>query len=257
MILAIDPGLRALSLCCMSCNDKSDISTYNIHLWEVYNTLDSDDYKCTGVQKNGKICNRKCSFKYNDTEKNTITYCCKSHFPKTLDSSLKIHQFKKKSIDDYLLQDIANIVISKIQEIYDKYLHDLNITSIFIELQPKVNRKSVFTSHILYGKFVDLYKMTSTPIRFVRASQKLKSYTGPPIECKLKGAYAKRKWLSIQYTKWFLENKFSQSQRDEWLSLFNLKKIQADCGDTFLMAINALYGIPKKQKFQKNGKCIK
>lgn len=255
MILCIDPGLRHLAFCCMSSDNKNDMESYNIHLWDVYNTLDSDDYKCTGIQKSGKICGKKCSFKYN--MENKIIHSCKTHFPKEYDVNLKEHVFKKKMIDDYLLQDIAKKLLTKLQKIYDEHLLDLNVTSIFIELQPKVNRKAIFTSHIMYGKLVELYKDTNVPIRFVRASQKLRAYTGSEIECKLKGAYAKRKWLSIQYTRWFFENKFSKEQKDKWLPIFDAKKIQADCGDCFLMAINALYGIPKKQKFQKNGKCIK
>lgn len=255
MILTIDIGLRNLAVCCMSCDDKSNIESYKIHLWDVYNTLDSDDYKCQSIQKSGKICGKKCSFKYNSL--NNIIHSCKTHFPKTLDCKLKEHIFKKKAIDDYLLQDIAKVVLCKIQEIYDNNLLPLKLTNIFIELQPKINRKAVFTSHIIYGKLVELYKDTDVPIRFVRASQKLKAYTGPNIECKLKGAYAKRKWLSIQYTRWFLENKFSNEQKDIWLNDFLTCGKADDRSDTFLMVINALYGIPKKQKFQKNGKCIK
>jgi len=239
----------------MSAEDKSDMTSYKIHLWDVYNTLDSDDYKCEGIQKSGKICGKKCSFKYNI--ENNIIHSCKTHFPKDLDFNLKQHIFKKKMIDDYLLQDIAKIVLAKIQEIYDEHLLALNLTSIFIELQPKINRKAVFTSHIIYGKLVELYKDTNVPIRFVRASQKLKAYTGPEIQCKLKGAYAQRKWLSIQYTRWFLENKFSTEQRDKWLPYLDSRSVKADLTDTNLMCINALFGIPKKQKFQKNGKCIK
>lgn len=255
MILSVDIGIRNLAVCCMSAENKSDMTSYKIHLWDVYNTLDSDDYKCEGIQKSGKICGKKCSFKY-DIE-NTVVHSCKTHFPKNLDFNLKQHIFKKKMIDDYLLQDIAKIVLAKIQEIYNQHLLALNLTSIFIELQPKINRKAVFTSHIIYGKLVELYKDTNVPIRFVRASQKLKAYTGPEIQCKLKGAYAQRKWLSIQYTRWFLENKFSTEQKDKWLPYFDSKTVRPDMGDTNLMCINALFGIPKKQKFQKNGKCIK
>jgi len=258
MILSVDIGIRNLAFCCMSAENKSDMTSYKIHLWDVYNTLDSDDYKCEGIQKSGKICGKKCSFKYNtETTENKVVHSCKTHFPKDRDVNLKQHTFKKKMIDDYLLQDIAKIVLAKIQEIYDQHLLALNLTSIFIELQPKINRKAVFTSHIIYGKLVELYKDTNVPIRFVRASQKLKAYTGPEIQCKLKGAYAQRKWLSIQYTRWFLENKFSQEQRDIWLPYLDSRLIKADLTDTALMAINALFGIPKKQKFQKNGKCIK
>ena len=102
---------------------------------------------------------------------------------------------------------------------------------------------------MFYGK--------KTTIRFVRAANKLKAYTGPIIECKLKGSYAKRKWLSIQYTKWFLENKFNNVQKENWIEDFmNCGKMD-DRADSFLMAINGLYGIPKRQMTDKNGKCIK
>ena len=253
MILSVDIGLRNLSFCCMSAENPTDISTYTIHLWDVYNTLDSDDYKCEGIQKSGKVCSKKCGYKYKN-EEGEIIYSCKSHSSKTL----KVSVFKKKMIDDYLLQDIAKIVLAKIQEIYDTNIEIFNnITKIIIELQPKVNAKMSFTSHILYGKFVELYSNTSTTIRFVRASQKLKAYTGPYIECKLKSGYAKRNWLAVQYTIWFLENKFSQEQKDKWLPFLESKTIKADLSDTALMAINGHYGIPKKQFLNKKGKCIK
>jgi hypothetical protein len=103
----------------------------------------------------------------------------------------------------------------------------------------------------LYGKLVELYSNIGVTIKFVRASQKLKAYTGPDVECKLKGGYAQRKWLSIQYTKWFLNNKFSEEQRDNWLSEFLTCEKADDRSDTLLMAINSLYGVPKTVKTQK------
>lgn len=254
MILSIDIGLRNLAMCIMNCTDKTDISTYTIHLWDVFNTLDSDDYHCQSLQKNGKVCNKKCSMKYaND---NDIVHCCKSHFPKTILAN-KNNTFKKKMIDDYLLQDIANIVLTKLQDIYDTNPIFKQLTSIVIELQPKINQKMKFTSHIIYGKLVELMRNTSCTIRFVRASQKLKAYTGPEITCNLKGEYAKRKWLSIQYTKWFLNNKFSKEQRDIWLPILENSSKADDMSDTKLMCINAIHGIAPKQAKSKKGKCIK
>jgi hypothetical protein len=115
----------------------------------------------------------------------------------------------------------------------------------------------LFTSHVLYGKLVELYKDTDVTIRFVRASQKLKAYTGPEIKCALKGKYAQRKWLSIQYTKWFLENKFSKEQKEKWLPVFLAHKKADDLSDCALMAINSITGIPKKQLKHKNGNELK
>ena len=114
----------------------------------------------------------------------------------------------------------------------------------------------LFISHILYGKFIEIYKNT-IPIKFIRASYKLNAYTGPRIECKLKGKYAQRKWLSVQYIRWFLENKFSHEQRDKWLPFFESKKVKPDMSDTLLMCIVSITNIPKTQVTNKKGKCIK
>lgn len=256
MFLTIDIGLRNLSMCIMNAVDKTNLQTYTIHLWDVFNTLDSDDYRCQGIQRSGKICNKKCSLKYNLN--NEINHSCKTHFPKELLPIKKTNEFKVKAVDDYLLQDIARIVLTKVQDIYDMHKPIFEqLTSIIIELQPKINQKMKFTSHIIYGKLVELYKESPTIIRFVRASQKLHAYTGPAIECKLKGAYAKRKWLSVQYTHWFLENKFSKEQKEKWLPYLQSKVVKADMSDCLLMGINALHGIPKKQMTNKKGKCIK
>jgi hypothetical protein len=256
MILAIDIGIKNLSLCCINSENK-DLSTYKIHLWNVYDTINEQDHFCESNKKKGDLCNKKCLYKWTNNEKKTI-YCCKTHFPKNLLPIKKENLFKKRLVNDYLLQDIAKIVLTKLQEIYDTNRNIFDqITTIIIELQPKINQKMKFISHIIYGKLVELYYNTKTTVRFVRAAHKLKAYTGPFLECKLKSPYAKRKWLSIQYIRWFFENKFSKDQKDMWLQHFENHTKKDDLSDTCLMAINGIYGIPKKQRTDKNGNCIK
>lgn len=247
-ILTIDIGLKNLAMCVMKCETKSDISSYSIELWETFNTLASefDQSICNAVLKNGKVCGKKCSYLSVDG-----TPGCKPHAGKGS------KQIREKKVVDYLLQDIVKIVLNKITEIYNQHrpLFD-HIDAVYIELQPKVNAKMKLVSHIIFGKFVELYKDVSTTIRFVRAAQKLKAYTGPSIECTLKGAYAKRKWLGIQYTKWILQYKFNKEQCVIWSQHLDKRHAkQDDMCDTFLMAINALYGIPQT-KTKKNGKTI-
>ena len=255
MILSIDIGIRNLSLCCIDYVTQSDFSSYQIKLWDVYNTLEMEQHICESLKKDNKRCGKLCNYKY--ISDNQTIYTCKTHFPKNVEIKKQNH-YKEKLVNDYLLQDIAKIVLTKLQDIYNDKIHIFNqITSIIIELQPKINQKMKFISHIIYGKLVELYYNTSTTIRFVRASQKLKAYTGPQMECKLKGTYAKRKWLSIQYARWFLQNRFSDSQKNTWMSHFENHNKKDDISDTFLMCINAIYGIPKRQTTDKNGKCIK
>lgn len=227
MILTIDVGLKNLAMCIMD-------SETNIHLWEVYNTLEQEQHTCTNVLKNGKTCGKKCLFKYKDTEKQLI-FTCKSHFPKTIKVS-NSNKVVIKMVKDYLLQDIAKIILSKIDDIFKNNEELLRkITNIQIELQPKVNNKMKFVSHIIYGKLVELYMDNpTTSIRFVRASQKLKAYTGPVVTCNLKNPYGRRKYLSVEYTKWFIRN--DKSTYDKFMS--HTKK--DDLADVYLMAINSL-----------------
>ena len=82
------------------------------------------------------------------------------------------------------------------------------LTEVVIELQPSFSPKMKLISHVVYGKLLEHLNYL-IPIKFVRASQKLKAYTGPEIECKLKTPYARRKKLSIEYCKWIIQNKFS------------------------------------------------
>lgn len=252
MILAIDIGLKNLAMCLMSCTDKSDLKTYKIHLWDVFDILETDKIKeCSNLQKNGKVCNKKCNYKYKNNETHDIVYCCKLHFPKSIKIN-NTHKVVEKKMKDYLLQDIAKCVVIKLQSIYDENPIFKEITSIIIELQPKINPKMKFTSHIVYGKLVELYKDTDTTIRFVRASTKLRAYTGPHVECKLKGDYAKRKWLSVQYCKWILNNEFNDEEKEKWQSIFESFKKKDDASDVSLFCINALRGIPRIQnKYKK------
>lgn len=247
LVLSLDVGIRNMAICVMSAEDKQDLKTYKIHLWNVFDTLDTEEHLCICLQKNGNVCNKKSGYKY--SKENTDIFTCKSHFPKELLPLQKNNHYKKKMINDYLLQDIASVVLQKLQNIYNDNI-DLfnNLNSIVIELQLGINAKMKFISHIIYGKFVELmfYKPLCT-IRFIRASQKLKAYTGPEIICKLKGKYAQRKWLGIQHVKWFFENKFCEEEKDKWISSLDRSKSD-DLSDCILYCIIHLHGIPKKQK---------
>lgn len=253
MILSIDIGIRNLSLCCIDYVTQSDFSSYQIKLWDVYNTLEMEQHICESLKKDNQQCGKLCNYKYSSD--NQTIYTCKTHFPKNVEIKKQNH-YKQKLVNDYLLQDIARIVLTKLQSIYDDNIEIFaKIRGIVIELQPKVNQKMKFISHIIYGKLVELYYNTSTTIRFVRAAQKLKAYNGPILQCNLKSSYAKRKWLSIQYTNWFLENRFCENEKLKWHEHFNNHKKRDDMGDTLLMSINAIYGVPKSS--DKNGRCIK
>jgi len=98
-------------------------------------------------------------------------------------------------------------------------------------------------SHVIYTHLVTFFMELKTKciIRFLSARNKLKNFKGPPIECHLKTPYAQRKWLSIKYTKWYLENSFCDEERCKWLPIFENSKSKADdSGDSALMCISEL-----------------
>lgn len=242
MIATIDVGIKHLAICIMNTQNPHDFSQYKIELWDVFNLLGHDQHFCQSLTKKGTLCNKKCTVKY--INKDLEIFCCKTHFPKTLSLTSK-NKYKPKNVNDYLLQEIAEIVFVKLSNIFTQYPEIFsNLSKVLIELQPKINNKMKLVSHLIYGKFIEYFltQQKNVPVRFVRAANKLKAYTGPPIECSLKGAYEQRKFYAIQYTKWFLETKFNPLECDKWLPLLNNS---ADKSDTFLMAINELHGIPK------------
>lgn len=253
MILSIDVGLKNLAMCVMSCEEGA----YKIHLWNTYNLVDDDsniNVTCPSLTKKNKVCGKKCNFKFD--KDGAIVYTCKSHAPKN-DDTLKPINIKK--VKDISMQEIAKLVIVKVEDIYDNNKDLFNsIKKIRIELQPKINPKMTFVSHVIYAKFLDILRdNVDIDIKFVRATEKLKAFKDDEcskIECNLKNEYSKRKFLSIQYTLWFLNNKVED--KDRWLQFFESNSKADDAGDTLCYCYNELK--PKiKCKGKKKEKLIK
>lgn len=243
IVASIDVGIKNLAMCIMqnTPNDPKSFEHYSILLWDVFNLLGHQTHLCKGTTKKGSLCGKKCTMKWSSDGE--INFSCKTHFPKHL-TSTAVNKYAEKKVNDYLLQDIAIAVITKLNSLFDQYGALFGtLDKVVIELQPKVNNKMKFISHIIYGKFVEFLASKKCTVRFVRAAQKLKAYNGPALECTLKGAYAKRKWLSVQYTTWFLNNKFNVGQKNAWLQCLQTHSKADDLCDTFLMSINELHGI--------------
>ncbi|NDC95354.1 hypothetical protein EB077_08620 [bacterium] len=230
-VLCIDIGLKNLAMCALEGNTRS------IVMWDTFNTLDNTvSTVCHGIKRDGGVCGKKCGYTYMDTE-GVQQYACKTHCP----NGSQPKMVQTKLVKDFLLQDIAKIVIDQISRFFVDYADVAKMVSgVLIELQPRMNNKMLFTSHIIYGKLVEMYNKINpkVTIRFVRASQKLKAYKGPIVPCNLKSSYAKRKYLSVEYTKWILEHQMPKAQCEKWLPFFIDHFKKDDLADTFLMAIN-------------------
>jgi hypothetical protein len=260
-VLSVDIGIKNLAICIITDEKQTKkVGDFRIDYWDVINTLEEESSQfipCpvsnrTG-RKIGECCGKMCKFKWTDKEGNVV-YSCKTHFPKELRPIKTQNRITTKLVKDIHLQDIAYACVNKVKELWEGDFSKFNFTKIIIELQPRVNNKMKFVSHILYGKFVELTD-NKIPIRFIKGSSKLKVYTGPPIECKLRNAYDKRKRLAIQHATWFLETQFSEAERERWYPFFKNSRKMDDLADCLLYTLFDLCGnffdIKQRRKAEK------
>lgn len=248
-VLAIDIGVKTLSMCILDENNS-------IKLWGVYNTLDDEEKRCKSLQKNGKICSKLCSVRKEEE------FFCKTHSP--TDCS----PYTAKKMKDYSLQDLTKYVITALNEIISNNTEAFStVKCVLLELQPSFAVKMKFVSHVIYTKIVSHFIHSDTVVRFVKATEKLKVYDGPPVVCSKKG-YAKRKYEAVEHAKYFLLSKFSEEQRELWGPLLHCSKADdlsdALCyamyyhhyGNNFNKSIEAtsIYKGTKFKKFRKSKK---
>jgi hypothetical protein len=226
-VLAIDIGIKTLSMCVL---DNKGV----IKLWGVYNTLDCEtsrgeagEKRCKIIQKNGRICDKLCSVKTSDSPE----FFCKTHSPK----DCEVLPYTCKKIKDYTLQELAKfMIISLNATLASNEEAFANVKCVLIELQPSFAVKMKFISHVVYTKLVEFFMTGDTIVKFVKATEKLKVYDGPEIITTKKG-YAKRKYESIQHARYFLDNKFSEEQREIWQHVINCSKAD-DASDALCYA---------------------
>lgn len=229
VFLSVDVGIKNLALCCVDKTETSDIL-----YWDCLDISRSEPCSesaiCTQITRKGSVCSAKAKYIYQQE------YSCIRHY-KTLGISQsdykKIKTTKKKAV---VLQDLAENVITCLEDVY-KDCNDIfgRIELIHIELQPSVNNKMKFISHIIFGKFVDLLRNTNVKIRFVSASHKLKYFKGPKEIIQTK-KYSDRKKSSIKCAKWYLENSIQNNQN--WIDFFDSHKKTDDLADTLCMVMN-------------------
>ncbi|NDG30712.1 hypothetical protein EB118_11645 [bacterium] len=107
-VLCIDIGLKNLAMCALEGNTRS------IVMWDTFNTLDNTvSTVCHGIKRDGGVCGKKCGYTYMDTE-GVQQYACKTHCP----NGSQPKMVQTKLVKDFLLQDIAKIVIDQISRFF-------------------------------------------------------------------------------------------------------------------------------------------
>lgn len=202
--LGIDIGLKNLSMCVIDCN--------LIKMWGVYNILDEELICCKCIRK----------AKYS----NIGEMYCGLH-SKKMEGKKEI---KTKKIKSYSLHDLTSKIIKNFEEIILENREILDTVShVKLELQPSLNPKMKFTSHVLFTLLTKFYTDKKCSIKFERASVKLKKYKS---DIYLKNTYKNRKIRAIEYTKSLLKN---IKNSDDYECLMKSKKLDDLC-DSFLLS---------------------
>jgi len=84
-------------------------------------------------------------------------------------------------------------------------------------------------------------------IALFNANKKLDIYDGPEIDTKGKTGYTLRKYLSVEYTKYFLRKNENQHMKDK-LEYFEKNKKMDDLADCYLQGLTYYKSLSKKKK---------
>ena len=243
-ILSWDVGIYNLAYCLIEYSEETKnckISDWNIiNLRKNVDNTKQNIIRCDGINKSkNKKCKNKAKFTHKSSDKHyclrhakkfhksiSIDTSCNKTFDKTF-KTIKTKKPKKKKIKIHELG--KNLIVELL-----KYPEFLNMDYILIENQPVLKNPTMKSVQmILYSYFLinGIIKNTVKEIKFISARNKLKVYDGPPIEVKVKGKYAKRKRLSIEYCRYII--------RDDKTNLlfFNEHKKKDDLADSYLQAI--------------------
>ena len=227
-IISIDVGIKNLAYCSLESTESGII----IHDWDIINIMENMNPLCCNRIRD-KPCKREGCFIIKQivdthTPLNTLNtsntlntpntpntqhiyFCNKKTCIKQMESNYtkkQIKKHKKKTCKNTKLQELAIKLVTQLQR---KKKNILQVDRIIIENQPVLKNPTMKSIQmILYTFFIEhgLMKETSpiTDIILFSARNKLKSYDGPTVECSLKNKYSKRKYLSIEYTKYFIKN---------------------------------------------------
>tara|TARA_Y100000385_G_scaffold234513_1_gene247829 strand:- start:4430 stop:5167 length:738 start_codon:yes stop_codon:yes gene_type:complete len=240
-IISFDIGIKNLAYCII---EKSDENFKILH-WDIINILEekfSNIPKCNNYikkNKNLQLCNNP-AISFIENNNNKLFFCKKitcQKFLKTNYSNLKINLIKKITTKNYSILEMGSSLLKKLNSIKDIIL---NIDQVIIENQPVLKNPTMKSIQmILYSFFIEYgYNSDQSSINNIilfSARDKLKLYNGPCIDTsKIKNQYNKRKYLSIEYTKYYIKD-------SEFYEYFINNNKKDDLADSFIQGYYYLY----------------
>jgi hypothetical protein len=234
-IASFDIGIKHLAFCILDIEPNS----HTIYKWNVINVLEDIQNICDVVNKE-----KKCD-KLATTIANS-KYCCdKKTCIKAFNLLYPISQYPRTELKKSkpVIKEPLFSLCSNIKRVLDDYIEDIKSCDIVVlENQPVLKNptmKSVqmfIYSHCLING--------AKQIALFNANKKLDIYDGPEIDTKGKTGYTLRKYLSVEYTKYFLR----KNEFNEKLEYFEKNKKMDDLADCYLQGLTYYKSLSKKKK---------
>jgi len=242
-ILSFDVGIKNLSFCLL--NDTV------IEDWGILNICTDDvcDHKNA---KTGQRCDKSVKFVCKDGGFSPTSEfkVCSGHKKLKLysDKKFKCQPKKKNPMLDQGKKMVETFLLK------DNFL---NVDLVVIENQPALKNPTMKSIQMILYSYFLIQGVTSADssidsIQMINARNKLKAYTGPPIQCDIKDRYKKTKFLGIEYCRYMInQSEQDKSEQDkseqdkseqdqQWLDLFEQSKKKDDLADAYLQGIYVL-----------------
>jgi hypothetical protein len=234
-IASFDIGIKHLAFCILDI----DASGHKIHKWVVTNVLESLEKNCQMTNKKHEVCGKTATVQANDK------YCCmKKSCQKKFDEDYPISQYprtkvkKNKAALKNPLFDLCMSIKTALDNHKD-YL--INCDIVVLENQPVLKNPTMKSIQMFIYSYCLLNGVKN--IILFNANKKLNIYDGPEIDTKGKKDYALRKYLSIEYTKYFL----TKNEFHEQLEYFKNHKKMDDLADCYLQGLTYHHSLLKKK----------
>jgi|694.fasta_scaffold17692_1 hypothetical protein len=235
-IASFDIGIKHLAFCIL---DIDANNSHSIYKWNVINVLEDSQNFCEMINNKEKKCEKVASIIANGK------YCCdKKTCIKSFDLLYPISQHPRSQLKKSkpVIKEPLFSLCTSIKRVLDNYIDDIKSCDIVVlENQPVLKNptmKSVqmfIYSHCLING--------AKNIALFNANKKLDIYDGPEIDSKGKSGYTLRKYLSVEYTRFFLKRDNSL-----WIDYFEKNKKMDDLADCYLQGLTYHKSMNKKKK---------
>ena len=232
----VDIGISHMNFCIIDFTSKDQ---HEIVKWEMVDLTQGT----IAEKKLCYVCKKKATSKYTDTNH---FYCSKKGCTKTLDHT-KIQAIKKVKCVRVGLEGLGLNIVRE----FDKHPEFETCHTIFLENQPVYKQPTMKSVQIMLYMYL-LMRMEHASIlekpfiTMSHAKSKLDIYDGPDIDAGNKKDYALRKYLSVEYTKYFLK----KYGKDAWYDFLMQQPKKDDFADSYISVLTKCCVLVSKNKIK-------